>query len=77
MSESILPDLASPILSQNCSVPGYTPPATVNLGLGMGPELMVELRISSHSGFTAVRSKAQVSLKHSVKSQPEKIGSCQ
>lgn len=72
MSESFLPDLVSPMLSQSWSVPGYTPPATVNLGLGMGSELVVELMICSHSGSVAVRSKTQVSLKHLVESQPKK-----
>lgn len=71
VSESFLPDAVSPMLSQSWPDPGYTPPATVNLALGTGPALLVEFRIKDHSGLTAVTSRAQVSLKHSLKSQPE------
>lgn len=72
VSESFLPDFVSPMLSQSWSDPGYTPPATVNLALGVGSGLLVALRIKSHLGAASVRSKAQVSLKHWLKSQPIK-----
>lgn len=72
VSESFLPDWLSPMLSQSWLDPGYTPPATENLALGTGPELVVELRIKVHVGSTALISKAQVSLKHWLTSQPDK-----